>query len=88
MSPFKGTLLAACLLASLLAVGPMRSAHAQRATETAAVDQSTQSLPPVQRSLQTAARPANPGNPAGLSGPEQRVALVIGNSNYQKIGLL
>src|SRR5450631_404230 len=86
MSPFKGTSLGACLLASLLAVGPM--AHAQRATETAAVDQSTQSLPPVQRSLQTAARPANPGNPQGLSGPEQRVALVIGNSNYQNVSQL
>jgi hypothetical protein len=88
MSPFKGTLLGACLLAVLLAVGPVRSAHAQRATETAAVDQSAQSLPPVQRSLQTAARPANPGNPAGLSGPEQRVALVIGNSNYQNVSQL
>jgi Caspase domain len=89
MSPFKGILLAACLLASLLAVGPTRSAHAQRAaTETAAVDQSTQSLPLAQRSLQTAARPANPGNPPGLSGPEQRVALVIGNSNYQNVSQL
>src|SRR5450755_4803049 len=86
MSPFKGTSLGACLLASLLAVGPM--AHAQRATDPAAVDQSTQSLLPVQRSLQTAARPANPGNPAGLSGPEQRVALVIGNSNYQNVSQL
>ena len=27
----------------------------------------------------------NPGNPAGLNGPEQRVALVIGNSNYQNV---
>ena len=89
MSPFKGILLAACVLASLLAVGPTRSAHAQRAaTEAAAVDQSTQSLPPVQRSLQTVARPANPGNPPGLSGPEQRVALVIGNSNYQNVSQL
>jgi hypothetical protein len=89
MSPFKGILLAACLLAGLLAVGPTPSAHAQRAaTETAAVDQSTQSLPPVQRSLQTAARPANPGNPPGLNGAEQRVALVIGNSNYQNVSQL
>src|ERR1700730_14914719 len=88
MSPFKGTLLGACLLAVLLAVGPVRSAHAQRATETAVVDQSTQSLPPIQRSLQTPARPANPGNPAGLTGPEQRVALVIGNSNYQNVAQL
>jgi Caspase domain len=27
----------------------------------------------------------NVGSPAGLSGPEQRVALVIGNSNYQNV---
>jgi hypothetical protein len=90
MSPFKGVLLAACLLASQLAVGPTGAAHAQRAaTETAAaVDQSTQSLPPVQRSLQEAQKPANPGNPPGLGGPEQRVALVIGNSNYQNVSQL
>jgi hypothetical protein len=28
---------------------------------------------------------ANAGNPTGLSGPEQRVALVIGNSHYQNV---
>nr|WP_244562393.1 caspase family protein [Bradyrhizobium lablabi] len=28
---------------------------------------------------------ANVGNPVGLSGPEQRVALVIGNSHYQNV---
>src|SRR3981189_3756607 len=28
-------------------------------------------------------KPANLGNPVGLTGPEQRIALVIGNSNYQ-----
>ena len=33
-------------------------------------------------------KPANVGNPVGLSGPEQRVALVIGNSNYQNVGQL
>jgi hypothetical protein len=86
MSPFKGALLGACLLASLLAVGPTRPAHAQRAaTETAAVDQSTQSQPPVRRSMQAAEKPANVANPMALTGPEQRVALVIGNSNYQNV---
>ncbi len=69
MSPFKGIFLGACLLASLLALGSTRSAHAQRvATETAAEDPSTQSQPP-----------------ARIPGPEQRVALVIGNSNYQNV---
>jgi len=33
-------------------------------------------------------RPANVGNPVGLSGPEQRIALVIGNSNYQNVAQL
>jgi len=65
MSLFKGTLLAVCLLAGLLAAGPTKSAHAQ------AVE-----------------KPANAGNPLGLTGPEQRVALVIGNSNYQNVAQL
>lgn len=34
---------------------------------------------------QTLEKPANVGNPVGLSGPEQRVALVIGNSSYQHV---
>jgi Caspase domain len=33
-------------------------------------------------------KPANVGNPIGLSGPEQRIALVIGNSNYQNVARL
>src|ERR1700732_5319699 len=33
-------------------------------------------------------KPASVGNPVGLGGPEQRVALVIGNSNYQNVGQL
>jgi hypothetical protein len=33
-------------------------------------------------------QPANVGNPVGLSGPEQRVALVIGNSDYQNVARL
>src|SRR5260370_6790503 len=33
-------------------------------------------------------RRANVGNPVGLSGPEQRIALVIGNSNYQNVARL
>ena len=31
---------------------------------------------------------ANAGNPLGLNGPEQRVALVIGNSNYRNVSRL
>jgi hypothetical protein len=84
MSPFKGILVAACLLAGLLAVGPAWSGQAQRAaTEAALVDQSTPSQPPVR--IQAAEKQASLANPASLTGPEQRVALVIGNSNYQNV---
>jgi uncharacterized caspase-like protein len=70
MNFFKGTLWSACLLASLLAIAPTGSAHAQR-TATALIDQPLSS--------------PSAGNPVGLSGPEQRVALVIGNSNYRNV---
>jgi hypothetical protein len=65
MSLFKGTLLAACFLASALALGSTKPAHAE-----------------------TMEKPANVGNPVALMGPEQRIALVIGNSNYQNVGQL
>ncbi|MGB8609026.1 caspase family protein [Bradyrhizobium sp.] len=84
MSLFKRSLLGACLLASVLAVGPARPAHAQRAA-TALVDQPAQSQPSTQTSTQAVQKPANVGNPVGLTGPEQRVALVIGNSHYQHV---
>jgi Caspase domain len=84
MSLFKGSLLGACLLASVLAVGPAGPAHAQRAA-TALADQPTQSQPSAQTSTQAVEKPANVGNPVGLTGPEQRVALVIGNSHYQNV---
>ncbi|MDO8401496.1 MAG: caspase family protein [Bradyrhizobium sp.] len=63
MSLFKGTLLGAALVASLLAAGWMRSAQAQTAPATE--------------------KPAAVGTPLALSGPERRIALVIGNSKYQ-----
>jgi hypothetical protein len=37
---------------------------------------------------EAADRTANVGNPVGLTGPEQRIALVIGNSNYQNVAQL
>ena len=86
MRPFRGIFLAACLVAGLLAAGPTRPAQAQRAaTEAALMDQSTPSQPPAQRSLLSVEKPANAGKPVGLAGPEQRIALVIGNSNYQNV---
>ncbi|MFZ2158197.1 MAG: caspase family protein [Bradyrhizobium sp.] len=87
MNLFKGTLLGACLWGSLLAAGS--TAHAQRAAaEAAPVEQSAQSQPPVQKSIQAAENPARAGNSLGLAGPEQRVALVIGNSNYRNVAQL
>jgi hypothetical protein len=87
MNLFKGTLLGACLWGSLLAAGS--TAHAQRAaTETATVEQSVQTQPPVQKPIQTVEKPAGAGNSLGLTGPEQRVALVIGNSNYRNVAQL
>jgi hypothetical protein len=58
-------------LAGLLAVGPTRSAHAQRIATESAEDQSIQPPPPTR-----------------IQGPEQRIALVIGNSNYQNVAQL
>ncbi len=43
---------------------------------------------PTRADAEAMERPANVGNPVGLSGPEQRVALVIGNSNYQNVAQL
>jgi hypothetical protein len=65
MTLFKGTLLAACLFAGLLAIAPIKPAQAQAAD-----------------------KPASVANPVGLIGPEQRIALVIGNSNYQNVAQL
>lgn len=84
MQLFKRTLLSACLLAGLsagiLAAGPIPSAHAQgAATDTSGLDQSK----PSPTSVQATEKPGSVGNPVALAGPEQRVALVIGNSKYQ-----
>ena len=57
MTFFKGALLRACLLAGVLANGPIGSAQAQDVAKA----------------------------PVALAGPEQRVALVIGNSNYRNV---
>src|SRR5260221_12138804 len=43
---------------------------------------------PTRADAEAMERPTNVGNPVGLSGPEQRVALVIGNSNYQNVSQL
>ena len=80
MRLFSGILFSACLLTSLLAAGPMRSAHAQSAaTDTSRLDQSK----PAPAPGQATDKPASIGTPLGLTGPEQRIALVIGNSKYQ-----
>ncbi|WP_051677577.1 caspase family protein [Bradyrhizobium sp. URHD0069] len=83
MSFFKGNLLGALVLASLLAVGPAASAYAQNvATANAAAATPSQA---VQKSVPAAEKPLGAGNSMALTGPEQRIALVIGNSNYQNV---
>jgi hypothetical protein len=82
MSGFKSLLLCAGLLGSLLSLGH-GTALAQ--TTNAEIANGVQSPP---KSLtQALAQPQQPAAGVGaapaLSGPEQRVALVIGNSNYQ-----
>ena len=82
MSGFKSLLLCAGLLGGLLSFG-LGTAFAQ--TADAAIAGGVQSPP---KSLtQAVAQPlptaANSSAASTLSGPEQRVALVIGNSNYQ-----
>jgi hypothetical protein len=80
----KGNLFGAFVLAGLLAAGPTGSARAQNvATESAAAAMPPQ--PSVQKSAQAVEKPANGGNPVALTSPEQRIALVIGNSNYQNV---
>ena len=84
MRHFKGAVLGACLLAGFVAAGPSGSAHAQSAaTEKSRLDQVTQPRSSPVQSVQASERPVNVGAATGLSGPEQRVALVIGNSRYQ-----
>jgi hypothetical protein len=86
MSGFKSLLLCAGLLGSLLSFA---NGAALAQTTNAEIASGVQSPP---KSLtQAVAQPlppaaaANPSASAALSGPEQRVALVIGNSNYQSV---
>ena len=81
MRLFRGTFFGACLLACLLAAAPVRSAQAEgAATDISRPDQSRPSQPPLQPS-QATEKPVGVGVP--LTGPEQRIALVIGNSKYR-----
>ena len=81
MTRFKPLLLGACLLAGLLSFGRADTASAQTANPEFA--NAAQSPPPAAGQTTQPAASANIGNPSALKGPEQRVALVIGNSNYQ-----
>ncbi len=83
MSLIKSTLLGAWLLAGLLAAGPTRGPCPASGNRSRPVEQSAQSRPPVQKPIQAAENPAPSACWGG--GPEQRIALVIGNSNYQNI---
>ena len=87
MSGFKTLLLCAGLMGSLLSFA---TGAALAQTTNAEITSGVQS-PPKSLTTQAVAQPlpptaaANPGASAALSGPEQRVALVIGNSDYQSV---
>ena len=81
MRLFRGSFFGACLLACLLAAVPVRSAQAEGAATD--ISRPDQTKPPLQASAQTTEKPASVGTALGLSGPEQRIALVIGNSKYR-----
>lgn len=86
MSRFKSLLMCAGMLGSLLSAGH-GTAFAQ--TTNAEIASGIQSPPKsLARSADQPLQPATPANGSAstaLSGPEQRVALVIGNSNYQSV---
>ncbi len=89
MSRFKSLLVSAGLLGSLLSF-----AHGTAFAQTTNAEIASGVQSPPKSLAQAAAQPLPPAAAAGgsaspaLSGPEQRVALVIGNSNYQSVAPL
>src|SRR5579862_5119128 len=78
MSPIKSLLLRASLLTFLVSL-----AHGAAFAESRNSDIANIVQPPPPRALIETQQAPAPGAPSALSGPEQRVALVIGNSNYR-----
>ncbi len=78
MSPIKSLLLRASLLTFLVSF-----AHGAAFAESPNSDIANIVQPPPPRALIETQQAPAPGVPSALSGPEQRVALVIGNSNYR-----
>jgi len=89
MSRFKSLLVSAGLLGSLLSF-----AHGTAFAQTTNAEIASGVQSPPKSLAQAAAQPLPAASAAGgsaspaLSGPEQRVALVIGNSNYQSVAPL
>lgn len=89
MSGFKSLLVSAGLLGSLLSF-----AHGTAFAQTTNAEIASGVQSPPKSLAQAAAQPLPPASAAGgsaspaLSGAEQRVALVIGNSNYQSVAPL
>src|SRR5437868_10451393 len=59
------------------------AAHAEDQTPVPAVSASADTAP--RGFVAQPTTPTNVGNPTAATGPEQRVALVIGNSNYRNV---
>jgi hypothetical protein len=79
--------LAGAVIAGLLSFAAPIAAHAEDQTSTAAVSASTDTGADAapRGFVSQPANPVNVGNPDAATGPEQRVALVIGNSNYRNV---
>jgi hypothetical protein len=81
-----GGYLAGAVFAGLLSFTAPIGAHAADQTPVPAVSASADAAP--RGFIAQPSSPVNVGNPTDATGPEQRVALVIGNSNYRNVAQL
>ncbi|HLG83088.1 MAG TPA: caspase family protein [Bradyrhizobium sp.] len=83
MSRFKLSRITSLLLRATLLTGLVSFGHGAAFAEGSNSDIANIVQPPPPRALIETQQPPAPSAPSALSGPEQRVALVIGNSNYR-----
>ncbi len=83
MSRFQMSRINSLLLRATLLTGLVGFAHGAAFAEGPSSDIANIVQPPPPRALIETQQAPAPGAPSVLSGPEQRVALVIGNSNYR-----
>src|SRR5262249_58417216 len=71
--------------AGLLSFTAPITAHAEDQTPASTVSASADASTAPRGFVAQPTNPVNVGNPTATTGPEQRVALVIGNSNYRNV---